>query len=144
MKFEMEVVLPNTGQLISEFGIENGGKVHQLIDTTFIYYMRLKMPKDSGVMIANTRETKVGEIQVQTPYAHYMNEGILYVMDNGKGAYYNPTYGFWSEPGKKKHPSDKKLNYHGGPGRGAHFVERTVAENTNDIIRTVQREMNRK
>ena len=110
-----------------------------------IHHMRLKMPQNSGMMIANTRNPESGLVTVETPYAHYINEGILYVDPiTGKGAFYNENYGYWSRPDTKKVPSGRPLNYHGGPNRGAHFVERTVSENYDDILREAQKESDRR
>ena len=70
-------------------GINPDGRVQAMLDASLISHMRRKMPKDNGIMIANTVREKSGLILVKTPYAHYMNEGIMYVMPhNGKSAYY--------------------------------------------------------
>ena len=125
---------------VERLGINPGGRVQAMLDASLISHMRKKMPKDSGIMIANTVREKPGLILVKTPYAHYMNEGIMYVMPhNGKSAYYSPTYGFWSDKGKKKISSGKPLNYHGGANRGAHFVERTLNEDFDEILRDAKK-----
>lgn len=144
MKFEIDAFLPSQEEILQDLGLDKGGRVQRVIDSEFMRYMKEKMPLDNGIMIANTRSITPGTITVETPYAHYMNEGILYVMPhNGKGAYYSPTYGYWSEKGVAKIPSGKPLVYHGGPNRGAHFVERTASENFDDILRAAQRELDR-
>ena len=126
-------------ETIKELGLEDNGIVQQKVDSAFIHYMRLKMPFDTGMMISNTFAVRPGEVLVNVPYAHYMNEGIKYVMANGKSAYYSPEYGFWSDKGKKKMPTSQYLTYHSGPGRGAFFVQRTILENTDDIVKVEQR-----
>lgn len=144
MNFEIEVFLPDQQQIMDKFGIDENGRTQKAIDTSFIHYMRLKMPQDSGLMIANTRNPEGGLVIVETPYAHYMNEGIKYVDPiTGKGAFFNENYGFWSRPNTKKVPSGESLNYHGGPDRGAHFVERTASENFDDILNEAQKEIDR-
>lgn len=144
MNFEINAFLPDQEAIMRKFGLDKNGRTQKIVDTSFIHYMRLKMPQDSGMMIANTRNPEGGLVTVETPYAHYMNEGILYVdPKTGKGAFYNENYGFWSRPNTKKVPSDKPLNYRGGANRGAHFVERTVSENFNDIVREAQKEIDR-
>lgn len=145
MNFEIEAFLPNQIEVIKKFGLDENGRTQQVIDTSFIHYMRLKMPHDSRMLIANTRNPQGGLITVETPYAHYMNEGILYVDPiTEKGAFHDPVSGmFWSRPNTKKVPSGRKLNYNGGPDRGAHFVERTASENFNDIVREAQKEMDK-
>jgi len=131
------------GQLMEELGINTDGKVQKIIDISTIHYLRLLMPQDSGVMMANTRSPNSGLVTVETPYAHYMNKGILYVdPKTGKGAFHDPISGrFWSRPNTKKIPSSRKLNYHGGPNRGAHFVERTLDGHFNDILNEAKKEV---
>lgn len=134
MNFDFNLVLPT----IEEMGLEERGRIHKMVDAQFIHYMRLKMPRKDGIMIENTREVIPGKIIVDTPYAHYMNTGIKYVDPKyKKGAFYSDTYGYWSRPGVKKIPSATPLHYNGEPTRGAHFVERTILENTDDIIRDI-------
>lgn len=121
-------------------GINPGGRVQAILDASLISHMRRKMPKKSDTMVKNTVRKKAGLIIVETPYAHYMNEGIMYVMPhNGKSAYYSPTYGFWSKKHDKKVSSGKPLNYHGGANRGAHFVERTLNEDFDEILRDAKK-----
>lgn len=144
MNFEIEAFLPDQQQIMDKFGIDENGRTQKVIDTSFIRYMRLKMPQDSGLMIANTRNPEGGLVTVETPYAHYMNEGIKYVDPiTGKGAFFNENYGFWSRPNTKKVPNGESLNYHGGTDRGAHFVERTASENFDDILDEAQKEIDR-
>lgn len=144
MEFEIDAFLPSQEKIIKKFGLDENGRVQKVIDNSFIHYMRLKMPMDSGMMIANTRNPQGGLVAVETPYAHYMNEGIKYVDPiTGKGAFYNENYGFWSRPNTSKIPSNEPLVYHGGANRGAHFVERTASENFDDILREAQKEIDK-
>ena len=84
----------------------------------------------------------VDYITYESPYAHYQYIGKLYVMDNGKGAYYDPDYGFWSKPGVAKTPTEKKLNYH-TPGTGSYWDKKMVSAEMNDVIKEVQEYVNR-
>ena len=134
-------------QIIDKFGLE-GGRTQKVIDSAFMGYMDKYMPMDEGQMITSMyNSTKVGsgEINVNTPYAHYQYEGVLYVdPKTGKGAFHDPVSGrYWSRPNIKKVPSDKKLNYHGGPLRGDHFVERMLADHFNDILNAGQKEIDK-
>lgn len=139
MDFLIKFDLPS----IEEMGLEEGGIIHKKIDERFIHYMKLKMPVDSYSLLNSVREVDIGTIQVQSPYANYMNEGILYVDPvYGYGAIPmkdkdGNLLGFFSRKGVSKVPSGRELNYHSGPGRGALFVGRTIVENTDDIIRDV-------
>ena len=80
------------------------------------------------------------QIVYESPYAHYLYEGIKYVMDNGKSAYYRPKYGFWSDKGKKKHSSGEMLNIRIG---GHHWDKRMWTAEGQDVVRKVQDFINR-
>lgn len=130
-------------EIVDKYGLE-GGRTQKVIDNAFKSFMFPYMPMDSGQMITNTVIVpQGGEIDVNTPYAHYQHEGILYVdPKTGKGAFYNKNSGkFWSRPDIKKVPSDRKLNYHGGALRGDHFVERMLADHFEDILNAGQKEI---
>lgn len=151
MQFEIEAYMPKVEDLITEFGIDINGKVQKTIDTTFIHYMRLNMPLDSAEMIINTRNPEGGIVSVETPYAHYQNEGILYVNPEhnapGFPIYKNGVLVDYVGYKGKRVPSDRKLkNYmdnNGGPGRGSHFVERTITNYENEIVGAGQEMLNR-
>lgn len=146
MNFEIDAWLPSQQDVLKKYGLSDNGRVQQVVDASFIHYMRLKMPEDSGTMIANTRHKEPGYVTVETPYAHYQNEGILYV---------NPEHNVPGFPlfndgvivdyigyRGKRVPSDKELK-HSNPNRGAHFVERTISENFEDILKEGQKELDR-
>lgn len=90
------------------------------------------MPMDTGNLIAETdvlNQSTRGEVYLYPPdsyYGHYQYEGELYVDPvYGKGAFYNPEYGYWSRTGIAKVPSGKPLFY-GRESAEAHWDE--VAE----------------
>lgn len=134
-------------QIIDKYGLE-GGRTQKVIDSSFMGYMDKYMPMDSGQMITNMyNSTRVGsgEININTPYAHYQHEGELYVDPKYNiGAFHDPVSGrYWSRPNIKKVPSGKKLNYHGGASRGDHFVERMLADHFDDILNAGQKEIDK-
>lgn len=132
-------------------GINPGGRVQAILDASLISHIRRKMPKDSGTMISNTKRKQAGLIIVETPYAHYMNEGIKYIdpkykvgafpIRDGKISFdtSKALEGFISRKHVKKISSGKPLNYHGGANRGAHFVERTLNEDFDEILRDAKK-----
>ena len=142
MNFEIKAFMPSQTEIMKELGLDNNGKVQQVIDSSFIHYMRLKMPRDTGIMISQVKNPKGGLVTVETPYAHYMNEGVLYINPEHNAPGF-PIYedgvlvGYKGYKGKRV-SSGKILNYHGGPDRRDHFVERTASENLDDIIREAQ------
>lgn len=149
MDFEIEAFLPSEQEVMKRYGLSDNGRVQKVIDTTFIHYMRLNMPIDNGIMAANTKNPEGGLVTVETPYAHYQNEGILYVTPEhnapGFPVYNNGVLTDYKGYRGKRVPSERKLkNYYvktGGTGRGAHFVERTSANYFNEILKAGQKEI---
>lgn len=134
-------------QILDKYGLD-GGRTQKVIDSSFMGYVDKYMPQDSNQMITSMYDsTRVGsgEIDINTPYAHYQNEGEKYVDPKYKiGAFHDPISGrYWSRPNIKKVPSGKKLNYHGGALRGDHFVERMLADHFEDILNAGQKEIDK-
>lgn len=75
-------------------------------------YFAKYVPMREGIL-ATSLTIEPYQITYEQPYAHYQWEGKLYVDPiTGKGAFYDPDYGFWSRPGKDtKIPTDIPLNY---------------------------------
>lgn len=140
MKFEMEAFLPSQKEILKKFGLEDNGRVQKVVDTSFMHYMKLKMPQSSEQQMTHSviSEIGTGVITVDVPYAHYQNEGILFLTKDGRS---------FAKEGELKYPTNRKLkNYYdkdGGPGRGSYFVERTATNNFNDILNEAQKEVNK-
>ena len=140
--------IPQKQEILDKFGTNTGGRTQKVIDSSFMGYVDKYMPMDSNQMITSMyNSTKVGsgEVNINTPYAHYQHEGQLYVDPKYKiGAFHDPVSGrYWSRPGIKKILSGKKLNYHGGALRGDHFVERMLADHFEDILKAGQKEIDK-
>ncbi len=134
-------------QILDKYGLE-GGRTQKVIDSAFMGHLDKYMPADSNGMITSMyNSTKVGsgEININTPYAHYQHEGELYVDPKYNiGAFHDPVSGrYWSRPNIRKVPSSRKLNYHGGALRGDHFVERMLADHFYDILNAGQKEIDK-
>ena len=135
-------------QILDKYGLE-GGRTQKVIDSTFMGYLDKYMPADENQQMITSmyNSTKVGsgEVNINTPYAHYQYEGVLYIDPKyNKGAFHDPLSGrYWSRPGIKKVPSGRKLNYHGGANRGDHFVERMLADHFDDILNAGQKEIDK-
>ena len=150
MKISYEVAFSNIQkqQIVDKYGLE-GGRTQKVIDSAFMGYLDKYMPMDEEMQMItsmyNSTRVGSGEININTPYAHYQNEGELYVDPKyQKGAFHDPVSGrYWSRPGIKKVPSGKKLNYHGGALRGDHFTERMLADHFPDILNAGQKEIDK-
>lgn len=142
MRTVMKLDLQPVNDVLKQAGLEDGGAVQKQIDESFLRACEPYLPFDSGMLRdSGVSSTKIGSGQViwDTPYAHYLYEGKLYVDPiTGKGAFYNKNYGFWSRPNTQKVPSDRDLEFHGGGQRGAKWAERMWADHSQDIIREAQ------
>ena len=118
-------------------GLKPGGKVQKFIDSEVIRRCDPKVPFATGVLKHSPITASVigqGLVVYATPGARYLYYGEVY----GPNI---PRYeagelaGFWSPPGKKKHPTGRKLTYNGAPERGAYWFTRAMAEHREDVVR---------
>lgn len=66
----------------------------------------LYTPMETG-NLRNNVTVKPKVIEYNAPYAHYLYKGEVMGPN-----YYNPDYGFWSPPGKKKSYTGKQIAFH--------------------------------
>lgn len=137
IKYNARLDLDGLQDALEARGLKPGGKVQKFIDSEVIRLCDPKVPFATGVLKHSAITASVigqGMVVYATPYARYLYYGQVY----GPNI---PRYeagelaGFWSLPGKKKHPTGRKLTYNGAPERGALWFERMKAERGDDIIR---------
>lgn len=95
--------------------LEPGGRVQRAIDNAVMKYSQPFIPFDSGALAKSCYRATVpgsGMVEWPGPYAHYMYMGEVYgpnipVFDDDSGV----PASFFSPPGKKKHPTGRRLNY---------------------------------
>lgn len=106
--------LISIGDIKNKAGINPNGRAQQFFTNTCYKHMGKYVPGgDTGILNTN-HEIGTDYIKYTSPYAHYQYVGKLYVMENGKGAYYSPDYGYWSKPGVTKIPTDRDLVHTSG------------------------------
>ena len=93
-------------------------KAQDALDAQVWQDIQRYMPMDTASLIVETdtlNKSTRGEVYLYPPdsdYGHYQHEGEVYEDPvYGKGAFYDPEYGYWSRPGVKKVPSGTPLNY---------------------------------
>ena len=137
IKYNARLDLDGLQDALEARGLKPGGKVQKFIDSEVIRLCDPKVPFATGVLKHSAITASVigqGMVVYSTPYARYLYYGQVY----GPNI---PRYeagelaGFWSPPGKKKHPTGRKLTYNGAPERGALWFERMKAARGDDIIR---------
>lgn len=126
--------------LLAKFNLESGGRVQQFIDKTVIDLSIPYCPFETGLLANspyNATEIGSGLVVYPGPYARYLYFGEVYgpnipIFDDDSG---EPT-GWFSPPGKKKHPTGRNLEYDQtiNPLAGSHWVERMVADRKDDIV----------
>ena len=136
----MPVKMLPTSVIKANLGIPPTGPVQRYFQNTCYRYMDKYVPYRTGNLRRNVDLSNPKQIVYESPYAHYLYEGIKYVMDNGKSAYYSPKYGFWSDKGKKKHSTGEMLNIRIG---GHHWDKRMWTAEGQDVVRKVQDFINR-
>ena len=133
----MPVKMQPTSEIKARLGITPSGRVQKKFQNLCYRYMDKYVPRREGFLRELVDLSDPTQIVYISPYAHYQYEGKLYVMDNGKGAYYNSKYGFWSDKGKSKHNSGKDLIYHTS-GTGDHWDKRMVSAEMGDLVKDLQ------
>lgn len=117
-------------------GIEPNGPVQKKVMSSAYRRMGRYVPGGEGSHLNRNVKFQGNSIIYDSPYAHYQYVSKLYVMKNGKGAYYSPTYGFWSDRGKQKTPTDRDLKhpYGGGP----YWAEEMLSAEYNDLAKETE------
>ena len=125
--------------ILAAFGLEQGGRVQQTIDQKVIDYCTPYVPAspDRTLEFSAQVSTEIGSGQViwNTPYAHYQYMGVVYgpnipIIQDGV------LMGWFSPPGRPKHPTDRELTYDTSqnPMAGPYWFERMKADRLNDIL----------
>ena len=130
--------------ILTNHGLEEGGKVQMFIDNECIRLMDDYTPDLNGMLKRSVRINTVigtGRLITATPYARYQYYGMLMVDPiTGKGSFYDPKTGrHWSRPNTPKvmDPNGRELSYNTtkSPRAGSHWFERMVADHKDDIGR---------
>lgn len=127
----------SNSEIKARLGFGVNGEVQRFFTNDCAIHMDKFIPFDTGVL-RNLKTIGFDYVDYLSPHAHYMYNGELYVDPiTGKGAFYNPDYGFWSRPNTEKIPSGIDLNYH-TPGTGAFWDKRMWSAEGKDVIKDTQ------
>lgn len=132
--------------ILAVFGLDDHGRVQRTIDQSVIDYCQPYVPAspDRTLEFSAQVSTDIGSGMViwNTPYAHYQYMGIVYgpnipVIDPETGV----LLGWFSPPGRPKHPTDRELTYDTSqnPMAGPYWFERMKADRLRDILSAAQR-----
>lgn len=155
----MELKMKPTSVIKANLGLENGGRVHKFFTQTCAIHMDKYVPFNEGNLAKSvvingitTSNVTTDEIIYDTPYAHYMYEGIVYVdPEFGIGAFpikdkEGNLQGFFSRKGVDKVPSLRQINYSDAmhTEAGPHWDKRMWSAEKDDIVEEVEKYMWRK
>ena len=127
--------------ILAAFGLGDHGRVQRTIDQSVIDYCQPYVPAspDRTLEFSAQVSTDIGSGTViwNTPYAHYQYTGIVYgpnipIIDPETGV----LMGWFSPPGRPKHPTDRELTYDTSqnPMAGPYWFERMKADRLRDIL----------
>lgn len=138
----MQIKMNSTSQITARLGLQANGKIQKSFTKKCKDSMDKFVPMSAGVL---RKQVQINDdnIVYQTPYAHYIYKGNLYIdPETLRGAMYSPTYGFWSRPGVSKIDSGKPLTYH-TPGTGSYWDKKMWSANGKQIIKELESEIKR-
>ena len=138
----MSVKLQPISSIKARLGIELNGRIQRKFQNLCYQYMDKYVPRRDGNLRKEVDLSDPTKIVYEVPYAHYQYEGKVYVMENGKAAYYSPEYGYWSKKGEAKQRSDRDLIYHTA-GTGHHWDERMISAEMSDLTDKLQKYIDR-
>lgn len=117
-------------------GIQPNGPVMKKLMVSAYKRMGKYVPGGEASRLNTNIKFTDHSIIYDSPYAHYQYIGKLYVMENGKGAYYSPEYGFWSKPKGTKTATNRDLNhpYGGGP----YWAEEMISAEGQDLTKEIE------
>lgn len=123
-------------QLLSDRGLNNGGRVQKYVDSEVIRRMKPYTPMLTSALIRSaTISTKIGsgEVKQNTPYARYQYYGKLMVSRLTGSAY--------ARQGESKVLTNKNLNYRKiNPNAGAFWFERMKSDHKRAILNGAKKE----
>lgn len=138
--FTVKVDVSDTAKILEAHGLDKGGRVQEFFTSELMRKSDPYVPFNEGALKTSARlDTDKDAIIYNTPYARYHWYGKLMVDPiTHKGAFYSPTYGFWSRPDVKKVLTDRNLEYNGAPLRGPRWVERCWINEKDNIIKSTE------
>lgn len=118
----------NLGDCINALGLDERGRVQQFVVNEVLKLSEPYVPFAEGDLKGSGHTEDGTDIVWNTPYAHYMWEGIVYEDPLLHCAGFKTENGWRSRKDVEKVPTDRKLEYGNGKRRGDHWVERMLQD----------------
>lgn len=130
----------NLQDCIKTLGLEEKGRVQQVVTNEVLRLSDPYIPFDEGRLKDSGHIENGTDVVWNTPYAHYMWEGIVYEDPELHSAGFQLKDGGWrSRKGVSKVPTDRKLTYQGEATRGEKWVSRMLQDGGRDKIEQAAR-----
>lgn len=138
----------DTSQLVKTFehAVEPDEALMLHAHSRFAQYCAPYVPMESGTLSQTTHITP-DYVEWTQEYAHYMYMGEIYgpnipIKDNATGT----IVGYFSPPGKQKHPTGRKLTYSNElhPQATDHWGDAAVAAHMPDLLADIGRHIEKR
>lgn len=121
----------DVNRCIRNLGLDEGGRVQQVVTNEVRTLSEPYVPKDDGTLIDSASIENGTDVVWRTPYAHYMWGGIVYEDPVLHCAGFQVEDGGWLSRNQKKGapekvPTNRKLEYQNGSLRGPMWVPRML------------------
>lgn len=139
--FTVKVDVSSADEVLKKHGLNPGGAVQAFFTNEIMRLSDDYAPFANGVLKNSAYIPPSNDaIIYNTPYARYHWYGKLMVDPiTGKGAFFSPTYGFWSRPNTPKVLTNRNMQYQEAPLRGPRWVERCWLDNKDAIIAATEK-----
>lgn len=145
LRITAKLDLPSVDEMLERCGLGKGGRVQHVINEAVLSFCKEGnyVPASPNRILEDSAiaDDEQGLVAWNTPYAHYQYMGEVYgpnipIIDPETGV----LMGYFSPPGRPKHPTGKKLTYDKSqnPNAGPFWFERMKADHLDDIIRLAQ------
>lgn len=138
MKRYSSICTFNLGDCIKTLGLEERGRVQQVVTNSVLRLSDDYIPFDEGGLRDSghvENDTDIVWGGKAAPYANYMWNGIVYEDPVLHCAGFQVADGGWrSRKGVQKIPTNRKLQYQNGKKRGSHWVERMLQDGGREEI----------
>lgn len=130
------------GVCVKALGLEEKGRLQQICANEILRLSDPYVPLDEGTLRYSGHIEDGTDTVWNTPYAHYMWEGIVYEDPVIHCAGFQTENGWRSRKNVQKVPTTRSLEYGNGTLRGAHWTERMLQNGgLEKIQKTLQEEL---
>ena len=134
----------NLGECIHKLGLEERGRVQQVVTNEVLRLSSAYIPFDEGTLKDSGHIENGTDVVWNTPYARYVWNGIVYEDPELHCAGFKTENGWRSRRDVQKVPTNRKLQYHNGNLRGSHWVDRMLKNGgLQEIEQAVRKEVGR-